>query len=119
MTIIFQDEARTKSYGRIVTIRPPVLFEFIWEGEEGVPDEFAQWELFSEGSQKTRLVLTYSRVSEDYAPRVAAGWHVTIDYLEQTLNGKTEFPPFGGEPSEDDKAISKKYEKLFNENFKN
>lgn len=112
---IFQDDDRSESYGKILTIRPPRLFEFLWEGE-GVPSEHASWELFEEGIDKTRLVLTYSRVSEDYAASVAAGWHDTVEYLSEMLDGRTDFPDFGGsEPTERGQALKAKYEQVFNE----
>ena len=114
ITFIFQDEAQSKSYGKILTIQPPNLFEFLWESED-MPAEHARWELFDEGSA-TRLVLTYSRVSEDYAPSVAAGWHDTVEYLAEMLDGRTDFPDFGGsEPTERGKALKAKYTELFNQ----
>lgn len=114
ITFIFQDEAKSESYGRILTIQPPWLFEFLWLGED-LPDEHARWELFEEGANSTRLVLTYSRVNESYAPSVAAGWHDTVEQLGEMLDGKTDFPPFGGgEPTERGKALKAQYVELFN-----
>ncbi len=118
MKIIFQDEVKTESFGEIATINPPTLFEFIWLGD-GTPDEFARWELFEIENSKTKLVLTYSRLIEDYAISVSAGWHITLDYLEEMLDGRTEFPPFGGAPTQEGEAIKKEYEKLFNKTFNN
>ena len=118
ITFIFQDEQQSESYGKILTIQPPKLFEFLWESED-MPSEHARWELFKEAPDKTRLVLTYSRVSEDYAASVAAGWHDTVEYLAEMLGGRTDFPAFGGsEPSERGKILKAKYTELFNNNFK-
>jgi uncharacterized protein YndB with AHSA1/START domain len=117
ITFIFQDEARSKSYGKIVTIQEQKLLEFIWESEdENGPHEFARWELFNEGPAKTRLVLTYSRLIDDLAINVATGWHVVLDDFGDFLNGRTEFDAFGGsEPTKESKEIKERYTELFNQ----
>ncbi|MNK15899.1 hypothetical protein D3C87_340530 [compost metagenome] len=119
ITFIFQDEARSKSFGKIVSIVPEKLFEYIWENEEEEgQDELARWELFEEEPDVTRLVMTYSKLTDDLAISVSTGWHVVIDDLEAFLNGKTKFRDFGGsEPTESDKIIKQKYTELFSKIF--
>lgn len=113
ITFIFQDEQRSRSYGRIVTVEPPRLLEYIWENEEGGPDELARWELFDEG-ERTRLVLTYSRITVDYAANVATGWHIVVDDLGDFLDGKRDFGPFGGAGlDEAGETIKKEYTRMF------
>ena len=58
MTIRFRDADKTESFGKILRIKAPELFEFSWE------DELATWELFAEGKSKCRLVLTYSKLAD-------------------------------------------------------
>lgn len=117
ITFTFQDKEKTKTYGRIVTVEPPRLLEYEWHNDEG-PHEFARWELFEEGHEKTKLMLAYSRIIEDYAIGVSAGWHITLDDLGELLDGQTEFPPFGGGETEEGKAMKKVYQSLFDKKFK-
>jgi len=111
MVLTFPDENRTKTYGKVVTVVPGKLFEFIWENTDG-PDEFARWEIFSEGNNKCRLVLTYSRLSDQYAKSAPAGFHIMLDQLEECLAGRTEpFPSSGSENDDDQKTLQEEYEK--------
>lgn len=119
ITFIFQDEDKTKSYGKIVTIEPEKLFEFIWKSEEAnIPDELARWELFDEAPEQTRLLFTYSRVSKDIAASVSTGWHMVLEDFEAYLNGKREFDAFGAssEPSEQGKVIKEQYQNSIEQN---
>jgi uncharacterized protein YndB with AHSA1/START domain len=86
--IQFRDADKTKSYGKILRIIKPKVFEYMWE------EELATWELFPEGKY-TRLVLTYSKLPDAYAGHVPAGWHILLDQLETILNGRKESYPFG------------------------
>lgn len=94
ITFRFRDEAKTASYGQIVKIEPPHLFVFTWEGE------LANWELFREGKSKCRLVLTYSKLSEQYAANAPAGFHSLLDRLSAMLDGEQKFYPFGTEEND-------------------
>lgn len=116
ITFIFQDKDRTRMSGEIKTIDAPRLLEYEWHNDEP-PHEFARWELFEDGPDKTELVLTYSRVIEDYAIGVSAGWHITLDDLGRLLNGETEFTAFGGGETEQGKIMRKVYEDVFKETF--
>jgi hypothetical protein len=102
--------------GEIKTIDAPRLLEYEWHNDEP-PHEFARWELFEEGPSQTKLILTYSRVIEEYAIGVSAGWHITLDYLERLLGGETEFESFGGGETEQGKAMKKIYEDIFKQTF--
>src|SRR5688572_1018768 len=61
MLIRFRDEGKTESFGKIVRIEQPYVFEYLWE------EELATWELFSEGDNTCKLVLTYSKLPDTYA----------------------------------------------------
>jgi len=89
MIIHFADEAKSVSHGEIVTIEPPHLFEFLWEGE------LARWELEAQSKASCILKLTYSRFAEKYITGVPAGFHVILDQLETVLDGRTEPYPLG------------------------
>jgi uncharacterized protein YndB with AHSA1/START domain len=116
ITFIFQDEDKTRMTGEIKTIDAPRLLEYEWHNDEP-PHEFAKWELFEVAPDKTKLVLAYSRVIEDYAIGVSAGWHITLDDLERLLNGETEFEAFGGGETEKGRAMKKVYEDVFKQTF--
>lgn len=103
--IFFQDKDRTVTKGLIVTMNEPVLFEFTWE------DELASWKLEKLGSNRTRLTLEYSRLADNYAVSVPAGWHQLIDQLETVLDGRTTPYPFGTDPTEERKALQREYRK--------
>lgn len=107
ITIWFRDENRTESSGRIVRLEAPRLFEYTWEGE------LATWELFPLGPSSCKLVLTYSKLPDQYAISVPAGWHILLDQLETVLNGRTEPYPFGEGETEQGKAMKAVYEEVF------
>ena len=111
MMIRFRDEANTESFGKIVRIDPPHVFEYMWE------DELATWELFPEGDQKCTLVLTYSKLPETYALSAPAGWHVLLDQLEEVLGGASGPYPFGGPESESTKKIKQLYADIVGKQF--
>lgn len=100
----FADETRSVSYGEIVTIDPPNLFEFLWEGE------LARWELKSISKTSCILKLTYSRFTKEYAAKAPAGFHIILDQLETVLDGRTK-PYLLGATTED--PLQKKMEQLY------
>ena len=108
----FGDPDDSESYGKITRIEQGELFEYFWENAEGGPDELAKWELFPEGKSKTRLRLTYSRLSEKYGSLASGGWHIMLDHLEEVLNGRTEPFPYTGGQSEEEKSVAAEYAKL-------
>jgi uncharacterized protein YndB with AHSA1/START domain len=103
IVIRFRDEAKTESYGTILRIEAPKLFEFAWE------NELATWQLFQEGQSRCRLVLTYSKLPDSYAISVSAGWHILLDQLESYFQGNREPYPFGGPETEESKPMMKAY----------
>lgn len=91
ITIKFRDEAGTVTSGQIIKVDPPHRFEYTWEGE------LAVWELEPIGENQCRLILTYSKLSSEYAINAPAGFHTLLDRLEDMLGGKGKFHPFGTE----------------------
>lgn len=91
VTIRFRDEEKTATYGEIVSIEQPSKFAFTWEGE------LAVWELFTYQETKCKLILTYSKLTEEYAVNAPAGFHSLLDRLEEMLAGSTTIYPFGAE----------------------
>jgi uncharacterized protein YndB with AHSA1/START domain len=111
MVIRFRDEAKTESFGKILRIEPPTLFEFSWE------EELATWKLIPEGKSACRLTLTYSKLPENYAMSVAAGWHIILDQLEEVLHGASGYYPFGGPENESTKKMRTLYEDRLTKQF--
>lgn len=109
--IRFRDEAKTESFGKIVRIEQPNVFEYLWE------EELATWELFSEGKTQCKLVLTYSKLPDTYATSVPAGWHVLLDQLEEVLNGASGPYPFGGEETVAAKKMKQVYADIMTNQF--
>lgn len=94
MTIWFRDAEKTKTYGEIVRIEAPRLFEYTWEGE------LATWEIIKENDNACTLKLTYSKLAEEYAVNAPAGFHSLLDRLEDLLEGDTTIHPFGTEEND-------------------
>lgn len=111
ITIRFRDADKTESFGKIIRIKRPELFEFTWE------DELATWQLFEDGSSKCKLVFTYSKLADNYAYNVPAGWHVLLDQLDEVLHGKTEPYPFGGEETEATRKMKAIYKEMVARKF--
>jgi uncharacterized protein YndB with AHSA1/START domain len=107
MTVYFRDKARTSSQGKIVAVQKPNRFVWTWEHEQAV------WELTSQGPNKCRVVLTYSKLTDDFAEKAPAGFHLLLDRLAEALNGSTTIHPFGNEEIEPEfKPVQEKYEKV-------
>lgn len=112
MTIWFQDAARTATHGEIIEIDPPKRFVFTWESE------LAEWDLFAIDKHACRLVLTYSKISGEYAASVPGGFHVLLDQLATVLDGRTQAFPFGGEEKNPEaEKIQAMYKKDIYEQF--
>ena len=111
MIIRFRDENKSESIGKIIRIEPPNVFEYTWE------EELATWEIFPEGKSRCKLLLTYSKFADNYAISVPAGWHVILDQLEDALNGRKEFPLFGGEETAAARAMKAVYAGLVNKEY--
>ncbi|MFB2118790.1 SRPBCC domain-containing protein [Parapedobacter sp. 2B3] len=91
ITFQFRDKDKTKSYGEVVAIEPPNRFAWTWE------HELAVWELTALDEQTTRLVFTYSKLTDDYAINAPAGFHDMLDLLVERLAGSENISPFGAE----------------------
>lgn len=91
LTVHFRDAAKTASYGQIVVVDKPRRFVWTWETEQ------ADWELFSEGPVKCRVVLTYSKLTPQFAEKAPAGFHLLLDRLTLALDGSKTIFPFGTE----------------------
>jgi uncharacterized protein YndB with AHSA1/START domain len=92
--IIFRDKNKTVTSGKVLEVDPPHKFVWTWEGE------LAVWELTSTGRNKCRLVLTYSKLTDQYAVGATGGFHTLMDRLEKMLEGSTETYPFGTEEND-------------------
>lgn len=84
ITFKFRDAERSESYGEVVRMEPPHVFEWLWEGEHGL------WELEEKGEGTTLLRLTYSRFSKEFVQGAPSGFHVLLDRLALVLDGRTE-----------------------------
>jgi uncharacterized protein YndB with AHSA1/START domain len=106
ITFLFRDDERSASYGEIVSIDPPHLFEYTWEGE------LASWQIIPEDAHSCMLKLTYSKLPDVYAINAPTGFHSLLDRLENTLDGDRTIFPFGKEElSPEDEVIKNEYTK--------
>lgn len=83
ITFKFRDEARSESFGEVLRLDPPHVFEFLWEGEHG------RWELETVGEGETRLRLIYSRFGKEFLSGAPSGFHILLDRLALVLDGHT------------------------------
>jgi uncharacterized protein YndB with AHSA1/START domain len=111
MIIRFRDKDKTVTYGKVTRVEPGRLFEYIWENNDG-PDELATWELFPEGPKTCRLVMTYSKFTDQYVKTVPAGWHVLLDQLAKVLDGRTTSFPESEVATEEQKILQAEYAKI-------
>ncbi len=91
MNIIFRDEAKTVTKGKVIEVKRPHRFVWTWE------TELAVWELTKLGDKKTKLVFTYSKMDDRWAAGASAGFHSLLDLLEKALAGDTATSEFGKE----------------------
>lgn len=71
--------------GTVLHAEPPTLLEYTWG-----PDVL-RWELAALGDG-TRLTLRHSVRERDWAPRMAAGWHLCLAVAEHLLDGRPVGP---------------------------
>jgi hypothetical protein len=76
---------------------PPSLLQYVWEGD------IVRWEL-EPVTGGTRLTLRHTVQSDEWLPRVAAGWHLCLDVADRLLAGVptpsvvgSEAPRHGGD----------------------
>lgn len=91
MNIIFRDEARTVTKGKVIEVKRPHRFAWTWE------KELAVWELSELADNKTKLVFTFSKMDDRWAVGSAGGFHTMIDRLGALLEGDRSSYPFGTE----------------------
>lgn len=91
LKIIFRDEVKTVTTGKIISVEPPHRFAWTWEGE------LAVWELTDLQDNRCRLVFTYSKLDNRYAVGATAGFHTLLERLELFLQGSQTTYPFGTE----------------------
>jgi uncharacterized protein YndB with AHSA1/START domain len=68
----------------------PVLLEYSWG------KDLVRWELAPHGGG-TRLTLRHTVESPEWAPRVAAGWHLCLIVAEKLLDGERVDPIVGAD----------------------
>ncbi|HEX7744022.1 MAG TPA: SRPBCC family protein [Micromonosporaceae bacterium] len=73
----------------VVCAGPPVLLEHTWGGD------LLRWELTAT-STGTRLTLLHTLDDRDWAPKVAAGWHLCLVVADRLLEGRP-IDPIRGE----------------------
>lgn len=91
MNIIFRDEAKTVTKGKVIEVKRPTRFVWTWE------TELAVWELTKISPSKTKLLFTYSKMDDRWAVGAAGGFHSILDRLEDMLNGSDKTYKFGTE----------------------
>lgn len=96
----FADKDHSVSYGEIVQIDEPHLFSWTWE------KELAEWKLSEVSADSTRLELTYSKLTDDFAVKAPAGFHDLLDQLEERLSGSDTVHTLGEEDHQSDTALS-------------
>jgi uncharacterized protein YndB with AHSA1/START domain len=91
LTMIDGDhEERTASTVELAD--PPRVLQYLWAGD------VVRWELEATGSG-TRLTLRHTVESEEWLPRVAAGWHLCLDVADRIMSGLPAPSVVGAEAS--------------------
>lgn len=85
----------------LLQLTPPRLLQFSWDEKEGALPSEVTFELQAEGD-RTRLIVTHTRLGRDVIANVAGGWHTHLTILGDRL-ANAEPRPFWGlfEPVED------------------
>jgi uncharacterized protein YndB with AHSA1/START domain len=86
-------EASTHLPATVTRADPPVLLEHTFGGD------LLRWELTASGTG-TRLTLRHTLDDRDWAPKVAAGWHLCFVVAERLLDGRP-IPPIRGAEAKD------------------
>lgn len=99
ITFHFSDKDSSVSYGEIVKIEEPHFFSWTWE------TELAEWRLSEGPGNSTRLILIYSKLTNDFAVKAPAGFHELLDQLEELLNGSSVVHLLGAEGQESEMPL--------------
>jgi uncharacterized protein YndB with AHSA1/START domain len=78
-------EEHTELPGIVRRAEPPTLLEYTWG------DDVLEWRL-EPVDGGTRLTLRHTVEGLDMVPKVAAGWHLCVDVLEEVLAGTDPDP---------------------------
>ena len=74
----------------VVRVDEPALLEYTWG------DDVLRWELTATDGG-TRLTLRHTTAKRSFVPMAAAGWHVCLDVMALSLDGRPIGPIRGGE----------------------
>ncbi|MFX7763924.1 SRPBCC domain-containing protein, partial [Acinetobacter baumannii] len=74
--------------GLVTECQPPRLLTYTWNESNYAVATTVRFELQEHGEQ-VLLVLTHSRLSQEFMAAVAAGWHVNVDALLAVLKGES------------------------------
>jgi uncharacterized protein YndB with AHSA1/START domain len=72
----------------VIRAEPPVLLEYTWG------TDLLRWDLVPTGAG-TRLTLRHTVQSQDWVPKVAAGWHICLSVAERLIDGQPVGPILG------------------------
>lgn len=106
LTLRMADEAGSVMTGKVMQVVPDQLLEYTWDNENA-PAEIIRWELFPAGADQCRLIMTHRRVADGFARMVLIGWHIFLDHLQGTLNGKRD--PYPYENPEEEEQVRAVY----------
>ena len=102
MTFTFAGHEDEAMRGEVLEFDPPRLLEFLWDQDR------IRIELEPDGAGATLLRFTHTLTREPGAAKVAAGWHVCLDHLDELLEtGSSEQP--GTEPTPAHRALEAEY----------
>ena len=107
LRFVFEGEDGPTLEGELLACDPPRLLEYTW-GTDLLRFELSE----AAGGKHCKLVFTVSFEERSHAARDASGWHVCLDNLERTLDGKA---PLGDRP--DLGEISAKYREQLGSDF--
>jgi uncharacterized protein YndB with AHSA1/START domain len=110
MTFTFTDEDLPPGSGEITELDPPRVFAFDWDGfEKGI--DHLRFEL-EPGADDDGCLLRFTHfISESKrAARDAAGWHVCLDRLEESLGSASTDAPTS-EPTGEWRGLYEEYER--------
>ncbi|MET3698244.1 uncharacterized protein YndB with AHSA1/START domain [Bacillus oleivorans] len=90
-TLTFTKTEGNVMAGTVQKIEVPYVFEFIWETDS--PEaSLVHWELQNKG-QGCQLYFTQNFSDPTHLPTMLAGWHVHLEMLSSSLDGKElDFP---------------------------
>ena len=77
--------------GKVTELDPPHLLAYGWKAGE-MPENPIRWELAEDGPDATLLTFSFGNINPDHAAGAGAGWHLSLDRMEQVVDGSmTEY----------------------------